>query len=418
MESCAAKDEDFPELPPPGQFPPRRSRRGFLREPKGSSCRPGGRRASRTFVELAQEQEPSPHQSCGAETGAEVVRIPSWWTASRGFKFGSIVGLLFGLLLGAALGYSGMLAASCGGGDGEPGSGIFASRQKTHDQPYHPPSPVPFAPPSPFRPPSPPPRPPPPPSPPLPPPAAVIASLNERFQILPFNQWDADGRPPENAILIHCHDGREDPVEIWRPKIPPPNEPYKAEFLKMSGSIIHAGQAEANQLIPIFAEGTGVVLRPEGTRVFCGFGGDAGGKGACYPQGDDCLPGCQQKNMPPWCDPMTVHLEHNQEGTCYDRPWKPRDMGILLERSSHKQNHNEVIIDSKAWTQNLPLSVEAMYYTAGSPQDVVATAREAHQRFLSEYASFGISDSTHPLLVFDRSNWEAPFRADDVRKRA
>ena len=198
---------------------------------------------------------------------------------------------------------------------------------------------------------------------------------------------------------------------MFRPMKPPPDEDYKSEFLKMSASLIYRGQDASGSFGAVFQHcegGAGVVLNPSDTRVFCGFGGDAGGKGVCYPVSDDCTPGCQHKNLPPWCDPAEVHLQGNQEGTCYARPWRTSDMGTMLERAGHSSSYNEVVVDSMFWSEHLPEAVEAIFYSAGAPESAISAARVAHQRFLARY---GISADTFPLLVLDRANWESPFEA-------
>jgi hypothetical protein len=99
-------------------------------------------------------------------------------------------------------------------------------------------------------------------------------------------------------------------------------------------------------------QGSGLIMRPRSTRVFCGFGGDAGGKGACSPQSETCIPGCQQQGQPLWCSPEEVHLSGNQEGTCYDRPWRPGpDLGTLFQRAANNGHYNEIILVRLAWAR-------------------------------------------------------------------
>ena len=196
----------------------------------------------------------------------------------------------------------------------------------------------------------------------------------------------------------------------WRPFRPQASQPYTADFLKESGSLIYAAQQAGSPVIRLFSpQGAGLVMRPQATRVFCGFGSDSGGKGVCYPASDECVPGCQYQGVPEWCDPQTVHLMGNQEGTCYDRPWQPNDMGTLFERAAHNGAYTEVIIDALYWEQHLPDSVEAFYYAAGTPAEQIEHIRQVRHDFLQHYHLDGASN---PLLVLDAENWDTPFRGE------
>ena len=114
--------------------------------------------------------------------------------------------------------------------------------------------------------------------------------------------------PPELGVLIHCFDEREDLMQPWLPARPQAGQPYDANHLKMSGSLIYAAQQVSNGKIPIFKDLGGVVLRPSATRVWCGFGGDAGGLGNCYPQSDDCYPGCWEAGHSWYAIPSLSHV--------------------------------------------------------------------------------------------------------------
>ena len=55
------------------------------------------------------------------------------------------------------------------------------------------------------------------------------------------------------------------------------------EHLKESASLIYFEQRMSNTRIPHYngdgaLDGAGLIMRPSATRIFCGFGGDAGGK--------------------------------------------------------------------------------------------------------------------------------------------
>lgn len=237
-----------------------------------------------------------------------------------------------------------------------------------------------------------------------------MRALNERFRSDPYAAaWTTSGGVPETGVLLHAFDRRED-VEPWRPAQPQNGQPMQYEHLKQSGSLIYLGQRASNEKIPHFnGEGSGLIMRPRSTRVFCGFGGDAGGKGACSPQSETCIPGCQQQGQPLWCSPEEVHLSGNQEGTCYDRPWRPGpDLGTLFQRAANNGHYNEIILDALFWDAHVPDAIEGIYYTAGISSAAVQEARRTHAAFVGR---FHLDAAETPLLVLDRSDWQAPFRA-------
>ena len=63
-----------------------------------------------------------------------------------------------------------------------------------------------------------------------------------------------------------------------------------------------------------------------------------------------------------------------------------------------------MIIDAEFWTQHLPHSIEAIYYTKGSLQKNLAI--DVHSQFLKTY---GLDATAHPLLVLHLDNWNKPF---------
>jgi len=215
--------------------------------------------------------------------------------------------------------------------------------------------------------------------------------------------------PPDLGVLVHCFDEREEEAQPWRPQRPQPGEAYRANHLKMSGSLIYQDQQASNTQIPLFKQGGGVVLRQSATRVFCGFGTDAGGLGDCQPTSDSCIPGCWKAGFSwsVWCNPEETHLSGNQEGSCYNRPYRPQDMGILFERSANNNHYNEVIIDSLFWHNHLPDAIEAFYYTVGSDAAVIAQTRRWHQQFITQYPT-----SDCAMLKLNVNDWVTPFRAD------
>lgn len=89
-------------------------------------------------------------------------------------------------------------------------------------------------------------------------------------------------------------------------------------------------------------------------------------------------------------------------------PWRPQDLGTMLRLAAASGVYNELIVDSRYWDHHLPDAVEGIFTTAdANGRRGEAEARRVHRAFVAKY---GLREAEHPLLVLDRSNWEAPFR--------
>ena len=289
----------------------------------------------------------------------------------------------------------------------------------------------------------------PPPPPPTPPPAqgsAVVEAINARLRLQP--------RSLEETVLLHQFDGWEDPGEPWQICPDPPREDQRwtvcgrgAEVAKrrerVSATAIHIGLKKriAPKEVPLFSWEGGIVLRGSANRVLCAYGEDAGtdygasgGKddGSCYPGGaKECVPGCGKP--PQWCEANEmVGFCRCGFGWCEGRPrpWRPEDLGALLE--AHAQHgsvfegagkfkgYNEIIVDSKYRDANLPHSVEAFFYTDTCRGQAVLNrhcsgrdaARKIHAAFLAKY---GLDAAAAPLLKLTPKNWDRPFEVDPGR---
>lgn len=288
----------------------------------------------------------------------------------------------------------------------------------------------------------------PPPPPPAPPPAqgsAVVEAINARLQLQP--------RRLEETVLVHQFDGWEDPGEPWQMCPDPPREDQRwtvcgrgAEVAKrrerVSAMAVHIGlkQRISPKEVPLFSWEGGIVLRGSANRVLCAYGEDAGtdygasgGKddGSCYPGGTkECVPGCGRP--PQWCGANEmVGFCRCGFGWCEGRPrpWRPEDLGPLLE--AHAQHgsvfegagkfkgYNEVIIDAKYRDAQLPHSVEAFFYTDTCRGQAVLNrhcsgrdaARKIHAAFLAKY---GLDAAAAPLLKLTPKNWDRPFEVDQA----
>ena len=214
--------------------------------------------------------------------------------------------------------------------------------------------------------------------------------------------------------------------------------------------MIFAGLRQKNSAIPTFSLDGGVVLRPSKANVLCAYGIDGSIDDnkplSCDGASGACVPGCGQP--PDWCSRDNAHdegawltcgLNWGRGGV---RPWPPDEMGGpggLLEHFANEgepfpgvgnfKGYNEVVVDTRAWIDGLPESVEAMWLldcnnndqnlvygaadgrgTAFNCRDAHANARAMHRSYLDTY---GLTAAQFPLLKLRQRNWDAPFALAD-----
>lgn len=156
------------------------------------------------------------------------------------------------------------------------------------------------------------------------------------------------------------------------------------------------------------------VLNPFVGVAMCAYGGDGATRGKiCQPPGRSasCVPACMpnvdeatgdsQHAYDAWCDGTGDYF-------CASRPWRPRDIGIMLDkdreatgRSESRDEHhayNEIVLDGLAHNAALPSSIEA--FLVGSNDDLAKTLT-LHARFLAEY---GLTATDVPLLRYRPEN--------------
>jgi hypothetical protein len=235
---------------------------------------------------------------------------------------------------------------------------------------------------------SPPPPQPPPPS--WPPPLTAIDRINKRFR----EYVPGSNRMDEMGVIIHGIDSTEDKDRPWAACSQKSSD---CGFLsdRMSASIIFAGKGTST------FGGGGVILNPNATRIFCFYGGDGGTRGkTCQPPGESatCIPGCAQTPADRWCD-----AAHASSSWCDGLPWRREDLGRALMLDAAAGTYNEVVLDAFFWNAHLPDSIEALI--AGGAED--REAERLHERFL---ASYGRTADQVPLVFFDKSKANCPFR--------
>ena len=153
--------------------------------------------------------------------------------------------------------------------------------------------------------------------------------------------------------------------------------------------VVFAAQHVPGKPLPLFkgpmGAGSGVLFRPGATKLLCGKPVDSSGQ---------CGGACAGRLGSEWSEAA--------DKMC---TWPPKEFGGQLQRLTAFQTkwknlfYNEIIVDAKAWRQNLPDCVEAIFGN-----------RVHHQNFLDAY---GLTEETHPFLSLDLDDWGSPFRAGE-----
>ena len=298
--------------------------------------------------------------------------------------------------------------------------------------PPSPPRPPPPSPPKPPPPPNPPPQPPgpPPAHPPIPPQSgSIIDRINARF----VSGGKVSSELDKVGVLVHSFDGRENKVKPW---LPCPKTCYGGPCWcadtndRLSATLINAALPRPKDgKIPTYQEvdhnaAAGFVLSPYYNRLSCSYAFDAGSMNRkCHRLRSgvkarwDCVPGCwrfeNNGGGPLWCD-----NDASAQGECAFKPEATEAMLELqraLPTTGGSSSYNEVIVDIDYLIKWLPHSIEAVFYTTGvtgcaSPGTALMCkdfAMQARDNLMDQYK---LSKDQVPLLVFDRSNWRAPFR--------
>jgi len=275
----------------------------------------------------------------------------------------------------------------------------------------------------------PPPPPSPSPGPPPPPPVPVVDRLNRRYNDFVRGSSQLD----ELGLILHSVDGFEDGDKPWAACLTHDGFGGQCDVLgdRISASIIFKGKPTsfASNNFGGYRHGGSYVLNPKATRVLCAFGGDGATRGkSCHPPGlsETCIPACIPQvsrgnsvhDYDSWCSLSGSFLHGPADYWCDGHPWKPEDVGEMLERdrkataqSSGRQQdriYNEVVVDGHFHNAHLPLSIEAFVASPGDQMDVVRTMQ---RNFVREH---GLTDADVPLLVYhpDRDTSGRVFEVD------
>lgn len=156
------------------------------------------------------------------------------------------------------------------------------------------------------------------------------------------------------------------------------------------------------------------IFDPFQINVLCAYGGDGATRGkTCSPPGasETCIPACMphynagthnsQNQWDRWCVPRGA-----ADYACDFRPWRPRDIGAMLEKDraatqqhavrDEHHSYNEIVIDGQHSNAHLPRPIEAFVVSRAAGDDF-DRARSYHQSFLREY---GLSEAAVPMLEY------------------
>ena len=191
---------------------------------------------------------------------------------------------------------------------------------------------------------------------------------------------------------------------------------------RVSASLINVKLPKRNGKMPIYTDvdinaASGFVLNPAFSRIMCAYPQDGGSAGrTCDPTGvsDHCVPGCynfdREGGGPLWCD---------DSGGAPNCAFRPENMVQMLANqrnvplSGGLPMYNEVIIDRLDWQRYHPKGIEAVWFMKFSgcrKQDGSMLCEEYAKRIHSQLLlQYGVDDEQLPLLMFDPTNWDAPF---------
>ena len=203
----------------------------------------------------------------------------------------------------------------------------------------------------------------------------VVDDINGRFTL---------GKPSPDlesaGVLVRAFDGLEYPLKPWLPC--PKDQPW----LRMCAS--KADRFPTSLLWPQHTEtykgkGTGmggVVIRPHAAKIKCSYHGD----GFTMSKGGEP---CPESN---YCDQPGSRM--------YKCSWRASQLMSMMEHSDGS-SHNEVVLDSQAWVEELPSTIEAIFLVDGDDE---AKVRKIHQDFMRDY---GLTVEAFPLLRYDPKGW-------------
>jgi len=184
---------------------------------------------------------------------------------------------------------------------------------------------------------------------------------------------------------VRTIDGLEDPVRPWVPC--PEGVGWLANCAKFRDrfptSLLWPGHTE----VYLGSDQGGFIIRPTHAQVRCMYHADGTtmSKG-----GNPCLESCAEPGAKWWrCS------------------WPPTALQRMME-AQNPATHNEVVLDSDAWVNNLPHTIEAFFAVQwaeelyGPPRFYIRPENQRIAQLRREYLDeYGLADDQVPLLLYD-----------------
>jgi hypothetical protein len=193
-----------------------------------------------------------------------------------------------------------------------------------------------------------------------------------------FKNGEPSNNPVEYGLLIHGFDGTENWASsaTWKGWFPCSTGFCQNSKKWWSGSIINA------KLRNTFSD-SAIILSPHENVVMCSFGSDAGTLTAgCSRKGGGYHAANETKEM------LQAHMRFGGSG------------------------YNEVMIDTKAYVENLPKSVAAIVYGLKGV-DLPRDKLRAHQVYVSMLDRYNLTEASFPLLEVNYTQIVDPVTGPD-----
>jgi hypothetical protein len=192
-------------------------------------------------------------------------------------------------------------------------------------------------------------------------------------------------------VLARLFDPSEDPYEPWRPCVR--DMWCKVYGDRMPASIINAHAPALYSKAD--SPKAGFIINPNAVELMCAYHVDGSSMNKnCEPPGrtDQCTPGCPNGHADAeWC----TSRWQTQCG------WKPNqlDQCLLAQHDQGKAGvYNELILDGVSWQDNLPHTIEAVFWPHYANDGQRKHARDVHSKFLQRY---GLTWQQVPLIEYD-----------------
>ena len=222
--------------------------------------------------------------------------------------------------------------------------------------------------------------------------AIIISHINARFE-----RGGAGNSLDVTGVLMHNFDEISNFREPWKAC----NDRSCLKFSdRFACSIIYREMTSMYK-----PRAGGFVIASAGARILCSYSRDGvtmGSTKQCpHPTPTSCIPGCGFEPFE-WCP----------EAKPWRCAWPPDNLDAMLKehihyrsQAGHENEHNEIVLDAVHWTNQLPNTIEAMwFFQEHEDEDSVELSQakahvlDVHARFLN---SFGFLPADVPLASFN-----------------